>query len=214
MAGASGVDAGGRGCVGGGVGVAVVSASARVYESSSAKTGQLPDVAPPGSLRLSQGVWGVDPSTLRVSVAVVKAWEDVGVLDWGTRSLGQFDRGARRLERAHWELVPWFEEWAERRPPGFVLVEQPFGRHVHPQSYFMVGVVLAALARVVDCPVDVCSPPEWKRMALGAGRGAADKWEIMEWARAAGYSGSLQDEADAIGIATAAGVRVEGARRG
>lgn len=163
---------------------------------------------------MSQCVWGVDPSTLRVAVAAVRPWkEGQAPVTWATLSLQQLDRGARRLRMAHDELASWFAHWVECYPPGFVLVEQPFGRNVHPQSYFMVGVVLAALASVVNCPVDVCSPPEWKKLGLGAGRGGAEKFEILDWARDAGYTGSLQDEADAVGIATAAGVRVEASQR-
>lgn len=181
-----------------------------LYEASPPPPVQLPEVAPPLSLRLSQAVWGVDPSTLRVAVGVVKPYTAAGDrLVWDTLSLEQRDRGARRLRWAHRELVPWFGVWADEHPPQFVLVEQPFGKHVHPESYFMVGVVLAAVAEAVGdrVPVGTCSPPEWKKLALGAGRGGADKEQVLVWARAAGYTGGLQDEADAVAIATAAGVR-------
>jgi hypothetical protein len=180
-------------------------------------------IVPPGSLRLSEAVWGIDASTVRVSIAAVLPIEpddDYSRIEWDTLSLPSGARSvAWRFAAAHAELLPWIERMAVDRPPMAVLLEEPFGsgkRTVHPSSNRMLGVLLAVLGTVLGerVQVDLLGPQSWKRLALGEGRGHAGKGEVLRWAQCAGYTGVLEDEADAIGVATACGVRVEQARRG
>jgi hypothetical protein len=105
--------------------------------------------------------------------------------------------------------------------PSLVLVEQPFGRRVDPVSQHAVGAVLAAsLAKYLgwsDC-ILLVPVPTWKKQAWGdapdelkAGlwkRSEESKEALMRLARWDGYTGRLQDEADAWGIARAALTRV------
>jgi hypothetical protein len=165
-------------------------------------------------------VWGVDPSTVRVSIA----WTDGGdrrrVLtksfdtDW--RSIGaRMDSAYAGADGLAWDVLRLGYTY-----PSLVLVEQPFGRHVDPVSQHAVGAVLAALSRVVTCrvPVELVPVPTWKKQAWGdapdeikAGlwkRSEESKQALMRLARWDGYTGRLQDEADAWGIARAALTRV------
>lgn len=180
-----------------------------------------PGLGPPRSLRtLTDPCWGIDPSSLRVSLAVVPA--GAGEVVVMTRSLPKASMGLSRwYAESHAVLVPWLEEMAARFPPGLVLLEEPFSHgksHVHPTSNRMLGVLLAALGRALGSPVELVEligPQSWKARALGKGHGHAKKDEVMAWARdAAGYQGELQDEADAIGIATAAALQWDAVVRG
>jgi hypothetical protein len=113
--------------------------------------------------------------------------------------------------------------------PDLVHFEMPFsgsGNAVHPQSFFMVGVVLQALFVAFGSgPVIVdVGPMVWKAAALGKGKGHAGKGAVLRWAReACAYEGecakcgdgtadicaeknAAHDEADALAIVTGAGV--------
>lgn len=201
-------------------------------------------LTPPRSLTgLSGPVWGCDPSSLRMSFAAVVppmrwlAGEAAGeaipgapvTVTWSTVSL------PRKTELQSWwfalcyraivgEVAELAERWGR---PDLVLVEEPFGgggkpgdkkpRTVHPTSNRMLGVLLAGLGHVFGMTVDVqlISPMSWKALALGKGGGHAKPAVYLEWARtAAGYTGELEDEAAAIGIATAAGVKLQTRRSG
>lgn len=180
----------------------------------------LPGLNLPGALLTTQrAVLGVDPSTRRMSAAVlVPAAERElhGTFVVSTLSLPQPERDeALRLALAQAAMVSWLGELLTRWEPEVVAVESPFahGRLVPVESFHVIGVLLAVLgtygARVVRL-----NPGQWKRAALGAGfggvkkpkRGEAFEYAVLTWARAAGYLGSLDDEADAMGIAAAAGV--------
>jgi len=78
----------------------------------------------------------------------------------------------------------------------------------------VVGVIMLAAARATGAVVEAQrSPASWKAGALGRGHGRAKKPEILAWARAeCGYTGDLQDEADALGIAVDASRRIAFAR--
>jgi Holliday junction resolvasome RuvABC endonuclease subunit len=154
----------------------------------------------------------VDPSTRRISVGVIDG-RDGMVISWDTQSLMQGLHHAR-LWKAVEALVPFFTGLRNTAPPALVVVEQPFagGRHVPHESLHMLGVVLATLwgSLGMSAEVMMLSPTVWKSRALGKGRGFAKKPEIMQWAReACGYTGSLEDEADALGIATAGVLALE-----
>lgn len=170
---------------------------------------------PPHSLRLRAAVWGIDPSSVRVAVATVAPFLPPGTvqLGWETLSLPRREALHARFGEAYTALEPWFARLAGEVPPSAVYIEEPFiprekrkaGRIAH---VFMWGVTLAALGAVLpDVRVEPLSPSEWKAAALGAGRGHADKPEILRWAQSVGYSGVLEDEADALGVATAGAMR-------
>lgn len=173
---------------------------------------------PPASLTPQWPVFGIDPSTQRMSLAVllpVPQRRFVGptgpvpcVVD--TLSLPQ-RKGAERWAAIQRELVPWLGALIGSWRPQAVFIEQPFayGRSVPPVSYYAIGVLLAVLGSYRQ-RVEMIGPGEWKKLALGAGKGAARKPDVLAWARrAAGYEGALEDEADAIGVATAGGVLLE-----
>lgn len=166
---------------------------------------------PPASLSLQDAVWGIDPSSRRVSVAAVK-----NGLEWvETLSLPKGWDECRKFSAAHEALVPWLGELG-REVPSHVFVEEPFLPRDHrqqPTHVWMFGVVLAALGSALPAGVKVrlIGAPSWKCRALGKGHGRAKKPEIMEWARSvAHYQGDLEDEADAVGVATAGAVLISG----
>lgn len=185
-----------------------------------------PALTPPHGLELPGPVWGLDPSTHRLAAAVVDAHAPGEVVvGWHTYSYSQAGAMQNRLAAA---LKVLLRELTELRnqygTPIAVYLEEPFGGmerfnpvtkkkelvKPHPNAFYFVGVVLTALGHLfADVPVYLIGPPSWKKQALGEGHGFAKKPEIMEWARGVGYTGSLEDEADAIGIATAGGVLEE-----
>lgn len=178
---------------------------------------------PPWSLTPDRAVMGIDPSTKRMSAAVlIPASERRDVaFTVSTLSLPQPGTDALRLAQGQRELVPWLGALIREYDPELVLVEQPFAaaKHVPPVSYYAIGVLLAVLG-TYGASVEMVTPAQWKRAALGAGRGGVRKpkrgegeYAVLTWAHKAGYDGDSWDEADAIGIATAAGVRLDERRR-
>lgn len=154
----------------------------------------------------------MDPSTRRMSLAVVRH----GLEHVETLSLPKAPDNLRRYEWARKALTPWLRGLVSRFPPSDVFVEQPFakGRNVHPSSHHMLGALLCALGGVlaVDVGVHLIDPSSWKCRAIGKGHGHASPDEYMDWARGAGYTGDLGDEAAAIGIATGGAVLLESSR--
>lgn len=193
---------------------------------------QLPGVnTPPWSLRPERAVMGIDPSTRRMSAAVLVPYEErcsargEQAIAWDTLSLPQVDGNEpSRLARQQSELVPWLGGLLRLWDPCLVVVEEPFAGTVGKQrqllvpkeSYHVIGCLLAVLGQF-GVRVERLGPTSWKSMALGKGFGMArkpgrgDDWEyaVLTWARDAGYDGRLWDEADAIGMATAGGVLLE-----
>lgn len=158
-------------------------------------------------------VWGIDPSTVRVSVAAAE--KETEELLWArTLSLPQHDDQlliGRELAEQMRAQQEWFAELCMVRKPELIAIEQPFAggklRKVPLPSYFALGVTMAALAASVSAVVPIVrlGPSSWKKRALGAGHGGAEKAEIMAWAHERGMTGiRLQDEADACGLAVAA----------
>lgn len=151
-------------------------------------------------------VWGIDPSTVRMSVGILLP---DGTARAETLSLPS-GTDTHRFSRAYEELYPFLSGLARVRPPRAVSVEQPFakGRNVPPVSQQMVGVLMAAVGAVLPAtPIDLISPPSWKARALGKGHGMAKPPEYLAWAQQElGYAGSLEDEAAALGIAVARAV--------
>jgi hypothetical protein len=199
----------------------------------------LPGLAPPASLLLPAPVWGIDPSTKRMAFAsLTPTFEYPGteerpigayppILRWATVSLPTHP--APHVKLAAWAgrighfVEACRDEWGV---PALVAIEQPFstGHKTEPMSYMALAALLVALGlRVPDAEVCLIPPQTWKAKATGSGyapglprdasktaRRRAEKARLMEWARAAGYAGQSEDEADACGIATAAGVILEG----
>lgn len=156
---------------------------------------------------MTTGVWGCDPSTLRVSVAEVTP---EGVIRWDTLRLPRKQSPAAWFHACHQELELWLVELlVEWNEPEMFWLEEPFagtGRtHVHPSSNRMLGVILAAVGRVLgSTPVELIGPTSWKKTAMGVGNGHLTPPEYLAWMRLnAGYTGDSQDEAAAIGVALA-----------
>jgi hypothetical protein len=196
-------------------------------------TDTLPGLAPPASLRIPSPVWGVDPSTKRMAFAAlippgldveiqhdIEDVERAPVLRWATISLPEHK--AQHVRFAAWAgrigsfVEACRDEWGY---PALIAVEQPFSssHQTEPVSYMALTCLLVALGlRVPEAEVLVMPPQSWKKKATGVGstgkglsqteRRRQEKARLMEWARSVGYAGQLQDEADACGIATAAGV--------
>jgi Holliday junction resolvasome RuvABC endonuclease subunit len=176
-------------------------------------------------------VFGIDPSTKRMSAAVlIPASERRDVaFTVSTLSLPQATGDeSRRLALQQREMVPWLGGLLRDFDPELVVVEEPFAGtvgkkktlRVPKESYHVIGVLLAVIGQF-GVRVERMGPTTWKSMALGAGNGMARKpgrgddfeYAVQTWARAAGYDGTLWDECDAIGMATAGGVLLERERR-
>lgn len=173
-------------------------------------------------------VWGIDADTKRVSVAGLRAAIFAGDLssrlDWRTRSLPQSGpahiRQSRSLEGLLVLVHGLKQDWGV---PTRVLIEDPFAASAQALTAQQraMGVLLAALGLELGLGVDVrFAPPQtWKLAATGVGRGnfegskeerrRQEKARLMGWARTVGYTGDLQDEADACGVAVAAAVMLE-----
>jgi hypothetical protein len=185
---------------------------------------------PPHGLTLPGPVWGLDPSTHRLAAAVcvptppTNPIHELGV-HWATCSYSKSGSMEARLARALGDLLRFFTDFRNSYGgrPAAIYLEEPFGGSEkfnpktkkkeivkpHPHAFYFVGVVRCALGHVFsDVPVEMIGPPAWKKEALGTGHGFADKAEIMRWAReVCGYTGMLEDEADALGIMAAGAVK-------
>lgn len=141
--------------------------------------------------------WGIDPSTIRVSVG---AWSGD---EWMARSVGVQSTRQSRYALIFRRVLALAQELAWECPPDEIWIEQPSGAFTNPTSGYVVGAIAAALgvARPLT-PVFMVPPSTWKLHAIG--KGNAGKPDIMAWARSIGYEGEVQDEADALGVAKAA----------
>lgn len=159
-------------------------------------------------------VWGIDPSSKRVALAIIEPGNRMAggaKLHVSTVTLSQIPWRASRFSEGFKRQVEHFKSWTDAGfAPDAIYLEQPYvprGRGGDFTHLFMYGVTLAALGEVVgNVDVTEIPPQTWKSKALGAGRGRAEKPEIMRWAQARGYAGRSQDEADAIGVACAGAV--------
>ena len=184
---------------------------------------------PPWSLTPDRAVMGIDPSTKRMSAAVLVPAAERRDMAFtvSTLSLPQATGDeSRRLALQQRELVPWLGVLLREYDPVLVVVEEPFAGtiggalRVPKESYHVIGILLAVIGQF-GVRVERLSPPQWKSMALGKGAGGARKpgrkdtfeYAVLTWAKAAGYDGDLWDECDAIGLATAGGVLLERERR-
>lgn len=159
--------------------------------------------------QVSAPVWGIDPSTRRISCGLILPYHGprVHTLSMPT---GHF---AHRLAAGDVELRAWLPRLiATYGKPSCVLIEEPMGRtmqQVHPSSQRALGVLLAAVAWALPrTDIDLCVPTTWKARAIGHGH--ASKEQVLDWSRThCQYAGSLQDEADALAIAWTAALRLQ-----
>lgn len=156
-----------------------------------------------------------------------------------TCSLPQPGDVAVRLAESQALIVPWVGELVRDHGVMRVFVEQPYGKHVPIVSYYTLGVLLAVLATYrLPVRMIQPSSWKLLAMGKGRGsvgkpgpkcpRGGGHAWPraesygdgsclkcghaaygVLSWARANGYTGTLYDEADAVGIATAGGVLLD-----
>lgn len=192
---------------------------------------------PPLSLRLTDHVWGLDISTRRIALGVIQGHgaELAPEVGWFSHEVEQLGGGTGRLAGLLQALPEFFARVATVAPPAAILAEQPYGQgkaRPHPQSYYVVGVVLAVLADAFPtATIDVVEPTSWKAVALGEGSGFATKPVVLAWAKqTVDYTGDCpkchghgvkkcdhacraHDEADSLGVATSAAIRWCDARR-
>lgn len=173
-------------------------------------------------------VWGIDPSTRRIALAIVLP--DSSFRHW-TLELGPGVVDAPKLASARASMVGWFSSIASEAEcdPGWLFVEEPFGgpsgsrrSSVPPQSQWMLGVVLEAAFTATQAVGNLIAPVQWKK-EVGIG-GFARKARILEWAQLNGFQetcdrcepdgrckgSAAHDRADALGIAHAGASLVAG----
>jgi hypothetical protein len=170
---------------------------------------ELLEVAPSRRLIVREGHtawWGVDPSTLRVSIATISSDGSRGVSTVGIPTA----EGPARLATilSHTRGLARELSLAEVEEPGVIVVEQPSGRTPNPQLVYAVGVVIAALVEAcAPTVVETVASSRWKAVACGKGniykpRSKADgEYGVLTWARTVGYTGDSFDECDAYGVA-------------
>lgn len=155
--------------------------------------------------------WGVDPSTLRVSIAWAEATGTAAgeVVDRGvlTRSFPKEDNLGRRYALIYSETIAATKDAAGRCWPGLVWVEQPSGRNPNPRLSYAVGAIIAGLfAGLWSCAagralpeVETIESARWKKRAIGPGWAnlKKDDGDLIAVARTLGYAGASFDEADA-----------------
>jgi Holliday junction resolvasome RuvABC endonuclease subunit len=139
--------------------------------------------------------WGVDPGFRRVSIASLVPGR------FKVRSATVPDKlpTVETLSELYAVTLELGRELMSYGQPRSIIVEQPSGRFIKPALYYATGVIVLALADFGF--VDTLPPTSWKKAAFG--NGALKKPELMERAKALGYTGVSQDEADALGIARA-----------
>lgn len=186
----------------------------------------LEGLGPPANLRLRDAVLGIDPSTLRMSAGILVP-DGTGQPEcrWSTVTLQRHDNIANRQALAYPAIVGWLRELeASYGPFQAVGLEEPLARGtVHRSSFYVIGVLLAAIGEVLyGVELVTWEPMGWKLAATGSGyapglprsasKAAKRKAELArleQWARdACGWTGTVQDESAGLGIATATGVKL------
>lgn len=152
--------------------------------------------------RVTVPVLGIDPSSKRIAAALLSP---DGELRWSTISLPQQSARAPRFAEALEMQVAFFRDQFEIPWNGRIFLEEPFlprDRREVPTHLLMYGVTLAALGTVwPEVPVTEIATNVWKSRALGQGHGHCKPPEYVRWAESVGYTGRIEDEAAAIGIA-------------
>jgi hypothetical protein len=192
----------------------------------------------PSTKRMAFG--GLVPTILKATSVGLSTQHPLAaepVLRWATVSLPEHASLSVRLAawagRIGQHVETLRDDWGY---PALVGIEQPFSseHQTEPTSYYALAALLVALGlRVPEAEIVLMPPQTWKLQATGSGyapgipaaprgsskaekravsaiRRRAEKDRLLRWAIEAGYTGSIQDEADACGVATAAGVLLEG----
>lgn len=143
---------------------------------------------------------GVDVGLRRLSVA--------GVDDRGRFAVHTRTSSHKNYMYNLWDLRKFTDElaWLVINELGYfpscIVVEQPSGKFRNLKLNYAAGVVIETLCEhwgpyLVELP-----PATWKKHAIG--KGNANKADHMEKAQELGYTGDIEDEADAVCIALAA----------
>lgn len=148
---------------------------------------------------MTEFVWGIDVSTTRLAFAFASL--DTTAVKVETLITRTEEREGARLGLLDRQLRIFGRLRGAMYPPACVWVEQASGRFQAPQLLYAIGVIQAALAETLPCPVWTVPSSAWKKRSVG--RGNASKEQIAAWAESSGYEFEGQDEADAIGIAVA-----------
>ncbi len=175
-----------------------------------------PALVPPLSLleRLPGPVWGIDSQTTRTSLCVLHP----GGLYADTESFSTSGCVGRRMAGVAGRLrVLWARARSVHGFPVAVAVE---GLSPHrtignkDRQIQVLGLVHATLWIEVEKPADEVQANSWKARALGKGHGHAKPPEYVRWAESVTSwrrgPEHPEDEAAAIGVATAAAIRVLG----
>jgi Holliday junction resolvasome RuvABC endonuclease subunit len=147
----------------------------------------------------SSFVWGVDVAVSHLEFAFADLDSDeIAVESLITRTEA---REGERLGSIDRQVRTYAKQLAGRYRPHVVWVEQPAGKFIEPQLFYVVGVLQAALWDTLQCPVWTIPPGAWKK--LSAGFGNASKAQVSAWCERQRYSFDGQDQADALAIAFA-----------
>ena len=162
-------------------------------------------IVPPGH----GAIYGVDPGTQRLAIAVVTA---SGERRERMISFARLQH-AQRLASIFSAASRLASELAEQAAPGLVVVERPSGQHQNLPLLYAVGATTAGLyegiVRVTGAPphFDEVAPAQWKKVACGYGAIYKPKppcepedYAVLRWAKTVGYEGTSFDVADSIGI--------------
>ena len=144
-------------------------------------------------------VWGVDVSTRRVAVGKFSSKKTVR---WESRDIPQDARGAQRLARIRRATVDLCQQPVGLQPRLVLVEDANVGAAANKPLLQAVAVVFEAVFATLRCEVREVPVGTWKKATIG--RGNAQKPEVMAFARGLGYTGDLQDEADALVIASMA----------
>lgn len=139
--------------------------------------------------------WGIDPGFRRIAIASLVP----GRFKVRSREVPDGLPRVETLVRLSEVTLELARELAEYGQPRSIIVEQPSGKFIKPDLYYAASAIMVVLYDFGF--VDTLPPASWKKTALD--NGTAKKHDIMAWAKSIGYTGSSQDEADALGIARA-----------
>lgn len=148
---------------------------------------------------MREAVWGIDVATAHLAFAFADTESDA--VDVETLITRTTEREGARLGLIDRQLRIYGAQTAGRYPPACVWVEQPSGRFIKPQLYYVVGVIMAALFETLACPVWSIPPGAWKKRSVGVGN--ATKAQVQGWVERQRHSFDGEHEADAVAIACA-----------
>lgn len=149
--------------------------------------------------------WGVDVDTHAAHIAVVSidgSRRITTAFRWERRRPTAGLAPARRLSECRDVVVLGASELAVEFPPATIAVERPTGAHPSPPLMMHAGVVAEALCSSTGLAPFFLAVAEWRKgIGLSGNCGKAD---VVAWATELGWEQTTVDEAEALGIATAA----------